>query len=260
MALLSRGHARTTRSWSRRTSPIRSTGRTTASIASIRDSSTTAPTSPAPRRRTIFGFGTVVYLTGYTTGSIRAPSSMSRRAPARTRSTQGADHPDLQGYRQLHVVNNTFYDYLNRYNQIQDYYADTAKGSYTLENKTDFKVKFATGSGEARHRRRLHLPLRACARHPELHQRTGERVRSVGNPNTWIFPASDQVAPAAFFPPSPTTRHSTTINTGPRDATPGFVNGTVDSNLQDAAIFLEHRLSSRRSGACCTACAATWCS
>src|SRR5579863_4465005 len=44
------------------------------------------------------------------------------------------------------VVNNTFYDYMNRYNQTEDYYADTAKGSFTIENKTDFKDKFATGS------------------------------------------------------------------------------------------------------------------
>ena len=44
------------------------------------------------------------------------------------------------------IVNNTFYDYMNRYNQTEDYYADTAKGSFTIENKTDFKVKFATGS------------------------------------------------------------------------------------------------------------------
>jgi hypothetical protein len=41
------------------------------------------------------------------------------------------------------IVNNTFYDYMNRYNQTQDYYADTAKGSYTIENKTDFKIKFS---------------------------------------------------------------------------------------------------------------------
>jgi hypothetical protein len=44
------------------------------------------------------------------------------------------------------IVNNTFYDYMNRYNQTQDYYADTAKGSYTIENKTDFKLKFPLGS------------------------------------------------------------------------------------------------------------------
>ena len=35
---------------------------------------------------------------------------------------------------------------MNRYNQTQDYYADTAKGSYTIENKTDFKLKFDTGA------------------------------------------------------------------------------------------------------------------
>ena len=29
---------------------------------------------------------------------------------------------------------------------MEDYYADTAKGSFTIENKTDFKIKFATGA------------------------------------------------------------------------------------------------------------------
>jgi len=27
------------------------------------------------------------------------------------------------------IVNNTFYDYMNRYNQTEDYYADTAKAA-----------------------------------------------------------------------------------------------------------------------------------
>ncbi len=46
----------------------------------------------------------------------------------------------------LTVTNNTFYDYLNRYNQVMAYYADTSKGSFTIENKTDFNVTFSTGS------------------------------------------------------------------------------------------------------------------
>jgi len=33
---------------------------------------------------------------------------------------------------------------MNRYNQTEDYYADTAIGSMTIENKTDFKFKFGS--------------------------------------------------------------------------------------------------------------------
>ena len=43
------------------------------------------------------------------------------------------------------ITNNTFYDFLNRYNQTMEYYADTARGSYTIENKTDLRFNFTTG-------------------------------------------------------------------------------------------------------------------
>jgi outer membrane receptor protein involved in Fe transport len=147
------------------------------------------------------------------------------------------------------IVNNTFYDYMNRYNQTEDYYADTAKGSYTLENKTDFKVKFALGSvnhdidGGFTYRYAHVLDIQNFVNEPvsifDLSQ----------SPNTWIFPASLQAAAGAFLyngafnhpqwglpgrfqgPPGPDGY-----------AVSGFLNGTVDSNLQDAAIFLEHRM------------------
>jgi outer membrane receptor protein involved in Fe transport len=147
------------------------------------------------------------------------------------------------------IVNNTFYDYMNRYNQTQDYYADTAKGSYTIENKTDFKLKFPLGSmnhdidGGFTYRYAHVLDIQNFVNEPvsifDLSQ----------SPNTWIFPASLQASSGALL-------YNAAFNhvqwglpgrfqgpPGPGGFTvSGFLNGTVDSNLQDAAIFLEHRM------------------
>ncbi len=46
------------------------------------------------------------------------------------------------------VSNNTFFNYINRYNQTEMYWADSSKNSYTIENKTDFKLKFDTPVGD----------------------------------------------------------------------------------------------------------------
>ncbi len=37
------------------------------------------------------------------------------------------------------VSNNTFFNLMNRDNQTQDYFSDSTKGSYSIENKTDFQ-------------------------------------------------------------------------------------------------------------------------
>src|SRR3984957_13081617 len=99
----------------------------------------------APPLSSVVGYGTEVDITGAT---VLNPRTLIDE-PAGT----GAHslHAMLQIIQTLtlsdnfSIVNNTFYDYVNRYNQTQDYYADTAKGSYTIENKTDFKAKFALG-------------------------------------------------------------------------------------------------------------------
>jgi outer membrane receptor protein involved in Fe transport len=147
------------------------------------------------------------------------------------------------------IVNNTFYDYMNRYNQTEDYYADTAKGSYTLENKTDLKFKFALGSvsndidGGFTYRYAHVLDIQNFVNEPvsifDLSQ----------SPNTWIFPASLQAGAGGFLY-NAAFNHSQWGLPGRYQGPPGpdgygisgFLSGTVDSNLQDAAIFLEHRL------------------
>jgi outer membrane receptor protein involved in Fe transport len=138
------------------------------------------------------------------------------------------------------VVNNTFYDYMNRYNQTEDYYADTAKGSYTLENKTDFKVKFSTGP--VSHDIDAGFTYR-YAHVLDIQNYNNEPVSVFDlsqSPNTWIFPASEQ----PYEEPYGTFLYNGAFN-HPQWGAPGrglFINDSVDSNLQDAAIFLEHRI------------------
>jgi outer membrane receptor protein involved in Fe transport len=133
------------------------------------------------------------------------------------------------------IVNNTFYDYINRYNETEDYYADTAKGSYTIENKTDFKLKLGKQDIDAGFTYRYAHVL-------DIQNFLNEPVSIFdlsASPSTWVFPASLQE-------PSGTILYNAAFN-HPQWGLPGrfgfgFANGTADSNLQDAALFLEHRI------------------
>ena len=88
------------------------------------------------------------------------------------------------------IVNNTYYDYLDRFNQTEDYYADTAKGSYTIENKTDFKVKFDAGpiSND------VDAGFTFRYAHVDSIQNYANEPVSVfdlsQSPNSWVFPAA----------------------------------------------------------------------
>ena len=203
----------------------------------------------APAPSSIFGFGTV-----FTLG-----------APVQLNDRVIIDEPPGTGAHSLHVkgqmiqtfkatddftiVNNTFYDYMNRYNQTEDYYADTAKGSYTVENKTDFKIKFPTGA--VNHDVDAGVTYR-YAHVLDIQNFVNEPVSVFDlsqSPSTWIFPASLQASAgnflynAAFNHPQWGLPGRFQGPPGPDGyAVSGFLNGTVDSNLQDAAIFLEHQM------------------
>src|SRR3984885_7187902 len=96
------------------------------------------------------------------------------------------------------IVNNTFYDYINRYNQTEDYYADTAESSFTLENKTDFKGKFALGpvSNE--------FDAGFTYRYAHVYDIQNYNNEPVSvfdlsqSPSTWVFPAAAQIGGGAF--------------------------------------------------------------
>ena len=197
----------------------------------------------APPLSDVSGYGTPVDLTGST---FLNPRTI-------------IDEPDGTGAHALHgmlqliqtwqpsdsfsIVNNLFYDYMNRYNQTMDYYADTAIGSYTVEDKTDFKVKFPIGfvsndiDAGFTYRYAHVLDIQNYNNEPvsvfDLSQ----------NPSTWIFPASAQITGGAF-PYTAAFGHVQYGFPGEGSAFGAvlYPNATIDSNLQDAAVFLEHRL------------------
>jgi len=139
------------------------------------------------------------------------------------------------------ITNNLFYDYLNRYNQTEDYYADTCMGCYTVEDKTDFKIKFSTGPVS----NDIDAGFTYRYAHLEDIQNFANEPVSVfdlsASPNTWIFPASSQ-GPGSS--PSPVLYDAAFNHPqfGVSGRAGGYLNGSIISNLQDAAIFLEHRL------------------
>jgi outer membrane receptor protein involved in Fe transport len=136
------------------------------------------------------------------------------------------------------ITNNTLYDYLNRYNQTQDYYADTAKGSYTIENKTDFKIKFALGSVN----NQIDAGMTFRFEHIDDIQNFANEPVSVfdlsQSPNNWIFPAANQILGDAI--PYTAAFGHVQYGVAARDAF--FANNSVIDNLKDAALFFEHRL------------------
>jgi outer membrane receptor protein involved in Fe transport len=197
----------------------------------------------------ISGFGSIIDLTGSVPLNDRIiidepPGTGAHSLHAKAQIIQTFKATD-----NFSIVNNSFYDYIDRYNQTEDYYADTAKGSYTLENKTDFKIKFATGA--VNHDIDAGFTYR-YAHVLDIQNFVNEPVSIFDlsqSPNTWIFPASLQASAGAYLY-NAAFNHQQWGLPGRFQGPPGpngypvggFLNGTVDSNLQDAAIFLEHQL------------------
>jgi outer membrane receptor protein involved in Fe transport len=136
------------------------------------------------------------------------------------------------------ITNNTLYEYLNRYNQTEDYYADTAKGSYFIENKTDAKIKFDTGPIS----NQIDAGVSVRFEHIDDSQNFANEPVMVfdlsQSPSTWVFPASSQIFGDAV-PYTAAFGHQQ-YGVAARDAF--FLNNSVIDNLKDAAIFMEHRL------------------
>jgi outer membrane receptor protein involved in Fe transport len=186
----------------------------------------------------ISGFGSTINLTGSVPLSDRILIDEPPGTGAHALHIKGQIIQTFKATDNFSIVNNTFYDYLNRYNETEDYYADTAKGSYTVENKTDFKLKFATGSvnhdidAGFTYRYAHVLDIQNFANEPvsvfDLSQ----------SPSTWVFPTSLQASGDAI--PYLAAFNRLQYGVSARDAF--FPDGSIDSNLQDAAIFLEHRI------------------
>jgi outer membrane receptor protein involved in Fe transport len=186
----------------------------------------------------ISGIATPVYLTGTAQLSGRVLIDEPAGTGAHAVHVKGQIIQTYKATDNFSIVNNTFYDYLNRYNEVQDYYADTAKGSYTVENKTDFKIKFPTGSVSH------DIDAGFTYRYAHVLDIQNFNNEPVGvfdltqSPGTWVFPASAQASGNAVLYTAAFGRVQYGV-AGRDNINP---NGSVDSNLQDAAIFLEHRM------------------
>ncbi|HTC52048.1 MAG TPA: TonB-dependent receptor [Steroidobacteraceae bacterium] len=193
----------------------------------------------APPLDEVEGYGTLVDLTGSTRLNERTIIDEPDGTGAHS---QHAMLQAIQTYRvndNFSIVNNTFYDYMNRYNQTEDYYADTAIGSYTVENKTDFKFNFNLGAVANQvdtgftYRYAHVLDIQNYVNEPvsvfDLSQ----------DPSTWIFPAANQDPSGGAILYNAAFGHQQYGVAASNFITP---NTSVDSNLQDAAVFLEHRL------------------
>ena len=187
----------------------------------------------------VSGFGATIDLTGSVPLNDKIIIDEPPGTGAHSLHIKGQIIQTFKGSDDFSIVNNTFYDYMNRYNQTEDYYADTAKGSFTIENKTDFKVKFATGG--VNHDVDAGFTYR-YAHVLDIQNFVNEPVSifDLSQPSsTWVFPASLQ-APSGTFLYNAAFNH---LQWGAPGRTGfGFENGTADSNLKDAAIFLEHRI------------------
>ncbi len=193
----------------------------------------------APPADTIAGFLTPVTLTGTVQLNPRILIDEPAGTGAHAFRAKAQIIQTFKASDDFTITNNSFYDYLNRYNQTEDYYADTAKGSYVIENKTDFKVKFGLGAVS----NEIDAGFTYRFEHIDTIQNFAVEPVSVfdlsGNPASWVFPAALQgpdgdaiLYNAAFNHPE--------YGVSARDEF--FANNSVIDNLQDGAIFLEHRL------------------
>ena len=193
---------------------------------------TGVPTAP------ISGYLTPVLLTGTTSLSDRIIIDQPPGNGARALRVKAQVIQTLSPSDSFEITNNTFYDYLNRYNQATTYYADTAQNSYVLENKTDLKFKFSTGfvSND------IDAGFTFRYSHIDDIQNYANEPVSVYDlslsPSTWVFPESAQASGGAV----PYTAAFGHQQYGTLGRDPYFLNSSVVSNLSDAAVFIEHQM------------------
>jgi TonB dependent receptor-like, beta-barrel/TonB-dependent Receptor Plug Domain len=144
----------------------------------------------------------------------------------------------------ISVSNNTFLNVINRDNQTQDYYSDSTKGSYTIENKTDFQYKFSTPISDGFDPgSQIDAGFTFRDAHVDNIQNFVNEAISVfdlsGPPSSFMFPAGLQAAGGAIQYESAFGRLLWGVP-GRNGTQP---NSTVNSDLYDAGLFLEHRIT-----------------
>jgi outer membrane receptor protein involved in Fe transport len=186
----------------------------------------------------IEGFGSTIFLTGYVPLNERIIIDEPPGTGAKAQHSKAQLIATYVVSDHFSIVNNTFYDFLDRYNQTEDYYADTAINSFTIENKTDFKFTFGSTVGQ-------NIDAGFTYRYAhvlDIQNFLNEPVSIFdlsGDPASWIVPA-------ALEAPSGAILYNGAFN-HPQWGIEGRIpfvqqNGTADSDLRDAAVFLEHRL------------------
>ncbi len=194
-----------------------------------------------------FGFGSEVDLTGTTGLSRHTIINENIGDSAHSLHIKGQIIQTFKVSDNFSIVNNTFYDYMNRYNEVQDYYADSCIACFTIENKTDFKVKFPIGSIA----NDIDAGLTYRYAHVLSIQNFVDEPVSIfdlsGDPSTFAFPHTNLIGDGGFLYQAAFGHVQYGLPgrfQGPPGgfSVPGFLNGTADSNLRDAAVFLEHRM------------------
>ncbi len=145
------------------------------------------------------------------------------------------------------LTNNTFFDFLTRQNQTLEYYSDSVNDGYTIENKTSLELKFGVGLLGLDVKNDINLGITYRFAHvPEFQDYGEEPVENYDltqSPSTYVFPYADLLATAS----NPYGGFTYTAGLGRTQVGlparyAGLENATIDSNLQDFAVFFEHRI------------------
>jgi hypothetical protein len=143
----------------------------------------------------------------------------------------------------LSLTNNIFFNFLTRQNQTLEYYSDSANDSYSIESKTSLELKFATPVLGLDLKNDVNLGLTYRYTHVLEYQNFEEEPVNVYdltlNPSTFVYPYADLLAAGGYTYTAGLGRSQVAL---PARAA-GYLNATIDSNLQDLALFFEHRLA-----------------
>lgn len=147
----------------------------------------------------------------------------------------------------MSVSNNTFLNVMNRDNQTQDYFSDSTKGSYSIENKTDFQYKFSTPISDSfKPTSQIDAGFTFRNAHVQNIQNFVNEPVSIfdltKDPSTFVFPAALQGGGLEFGTVKYTDAFGRLVY-GAAGRNGALPNNTVDSDTYDFGVFLEHRIT-----------------
>ncbi len=190
----------------------------------------------------IYGFGTVLTLGNpvYLNPKITLDESAGTSALALLYNAQLIQTWQLGTFGS--VVNNTFFNYENRDNQAEYYYADSSKGSWTLENRAGVTTKFDWRVAGLNIGNEINFGTSLRFAHVNyISNFSSEPVSAydlTGPGSSFVFPAANQAADDSV--PYVAAMGRVQYGTSGRDSI-NAGNSSI-SNLYDAALYFEHRL------------------